>query len=95
MSPTSVRALPKANAHDTSAFTAASTHSSRQGLLKSLGITGARWSPDGAEIILKLRAIVVNGDLDDYMNYYKNRYRNEIHLARYDPASITDLGLTA
>jgi hypothetical protein len=33
------------------------------------GITGARWSPDGAETILKLRAVVVNGDLDDYMNY--------------------------
>ena len=39
------------------------------------GITGARWSPDGAEVILKLRAVVVNGDLDDYMNYYKERYR--------------------
>ena len=39
------------------------------------GITGARWSPDGAETILKLRAVVVNGDLDDYMNYYKERYR--------------------
>jgi hypothetical protein len=59
------------------------------------GITGARWSPDGAEVILKLRAVVVNGDLDDYMNYYKTRYRNEIHLDRYDPASIADLGLTA
>ena len=33
------------------------------------GITGARWSPDGAETILKLRAVVVNGDLHDYMNY--------------------------
>jgi len=33
------------------------------------GITGARWSPDGAEVILKLRAVVVNGDLDDYMRY--------------------------
>jgi len=31
------------------------------------GITGARWSPDGAETILKIRAVVVNGDLDDYM----------------------------
>jgi hypothetical protein len=59
------------------------------------GITGARWSPDGAEVILKLRAVVVNGDLDDYMNYYKTRYREEIHLTRYDPASIADLGLTA
>src|ERR1019366_5454872 len=25
------------------------------------GITGARWSPDGADVILKLRAVVVNG----------------------------------
>jgi len=33
------------------------------------GITGARWSPDGAEDILKIRAVVVNGDLDDYMAY--------------------------
>jgi hypothetical protein len=59
------------------------------------GITGARWSPDGAEDILKLRAIVVNGDLDDYMNHYKKRYLEEHHLARYDPTSIPDLGLTA
>jgi len=33
------------------------------------GITGARWSPDGADVILKLRAVVVNGDLDQYMTY--------------------------
>ncbi len=59
------------------------------------GITGARWSPDGAEVILKLRAVVINGDLDDYMNYYKVRYRNQIHLSRYDPDSIASLGLAA
>ncbi len=59
------------------------------------GITGARWSPDGAEDILKLRAVVVNGDLDDYIRYYKNRYRDEHHLARYDPATIENLPLTA
>jgi hypothetical protein len=59
------------------------------------GITGARWSPDGAEDILKLRAVVVNGDLDDYMSYYKARYQEERHLARYDPASIPHLGLAA
>ena len=59
------------------------------------GITGARWSPDGAEDILKIRAIVVNGDLDDYLNYYKTRYREEKHLTRYHPDSIADLGLTA
>ena len=60
-----------------------------------LGITGARWSPDGADVILKLRAVVVNDDLDDYMTYYKQRYREDIHLTRYDPASIPDLRLTA
>ncbi len=59
------------------------------------GITGARWSPDGAEVILKIRAVVVNGDLDAYMNYYKQRYRDEHHLSRYDPATIEDLNLAA
>ena len=59
------------------------------------GITGARWSPDGAEVILKLRAVVVNGDLGAYMNYYKERYRAEHHLARYDPATIERLNLAA
>jgi hypothetical protein len=59
------------------------------------GITGARWSPDGADVILKLRAVVVNDDLDDYMTYYKQRYLEDIHLTRYDPASIPDLRLTA
>ena len=59
------------------------------------GITGARWSPDGADVILRLRAVVVNGDLDDYMTYYKQRYRDDVHLTRYNPASIPDLRLTA
>jgi len=59
------------------------------------GITGARWSPDGAEVILKIRAVVVNGDLNDYMNYYKERYRAEHHLARYDEDTIDRLNLAA
>ena len=59
------------------------------------GITGARWSPDGAEVVLKLRAVVVNGDLDDYMNYYKERCRSEHHLARYDEGTIERLNLAA
>jgi hypothetical protein len=59
------------------------------------GITGARWSPDGAEDILKIRAVVVNGDLDDYMAYYKDRYRDEHHLARYHEETIDRLGLAA
>ncbi len=59
------------------------------------GITGARWSPNGAEVILKIRAVVVNGDLDDYMRYYKERYRTEHHLARYDEDTIERLNLAA
>jgi hypothetical protein len=59
------------------------------------GITGARWSPDGAEVILKIRAVVVNGDLNDYMNYYKERYRSEHHLARYDEDTTERLNLAA
>jgi hypothetical protein len=59
------------------------------------GITGARWSPEGAEDILNIRAVVVNGDLDAYMRYYKQRYRDEHHLARYDEATIDDLNLAA
>ena len=59
------------------------------------GITGARWSPDGAEVILKIRAVVVNGDLHDYMAYYKERYREEHHLARYDEDTIERLNLAA
>jgi hypothetical protein len=69
--PTSAQALPKANAHDTCAFTAASTHSSRQGLLKSLDITGARWSTDGAEAILSLRVILANDDWDQYWPWHR------------------------
>ena len=67
----------------------------RFGIEDRFGITGARWSPDGAEVILKLRAVVVNGDLDDYMRYYKERYRSEHHLARYDEDTIERLNLAA
>ena len=29
------------------------------------------------------------------MSYYKERYRSERHLSRYDPATIEDLNLAA
>ena len=90
MYPTSVQALPKANAHDTGAFTAASAHSSRQGLLKSMEITGARWALAGAEAILKLRALVSNGDLDAYWRYHLDREHCRVHQTRYqDGYAIT------
>ena len=85
MYPTSAQALPKANAHDTCAFTAASTHSSRQGLLKRMGITGARWGLEGAQAILWLRAIRANGDLDTYWDWHITREHHRNHLSHYQP----------
>src|SRR5262249_24433953 len=35
-----------------------------------LDITGARWGLAGAEAVLKLRALVSNGDLDDYWTWH-------------------------
>jgi len=35
-----------------------------------LDITGARWGLEGAEAILTLRAVISNGDFDDYCRYY-------------------------
>jgi len=35
-----------------------------------LDITGARWGLQGAEAILTLRAVIVNGDYDDYRRYH-------------------------
>jgi hypothetical protein len=83
--PTSVQALPKANAHDTCAFTAASTHSSRQGLLKRMGITGARWGLEGAQAILWLRAINASGDTSAYWDYHITQEHQRNHLSRYQP----------
>ena len=60
-----------------------------------MDITGARWGLDGAEAILKLRAVIASGDLGDYMRYYKERYRAEHHLARYDEDTIERLNLAA
>lgn len=35
-----------------------------------MDITGARWSLAGAEAILLLRALHINGDLEDYMCFH-------------------------
>jgi hypothetical protein len=51
-----------------------------------MGITGARWSVEGAQAILQLRAIAASGDLDDYWNHHIARERQRNHLSRYQPA---------
>jgi hypothetical protein len=48
-----------------------------------MDITGARWGLEGAEAILKLRALTASGDLDAYWRYHLRREHERIHHARY------------
>jgi hypothetical protein len=45
--------------------------------------TGARWGLDGAEAVLRLRALHANGDLDAYWDYHLRREHNRVHAAKY------------
>jgi hypothetical protein len=38
-----------------------------------LGITGARWGLDGAEAVLTLRAVISNGDFEEYWRFHLAR----------------------
>jgi len=46
-----------------------------------LDITGARWGLDGAEAILTLRAVISNGDFDDYWRYHLAREHQRLYPA--------------
>lgn len=45
--------------------------------------TGARWSLEGAEAVLRLRALVTNGDFDDYWTFHLAREHERNHAAHY------------
>jgi len=49
-----------------------------------MDITGARWSVEGAEAVLKLRAVRANGDFDDYWPFHLDHERRRVHESRYD-----------
>jgi hypothetical protein len=55
-----------------------------------MDITGARWGLDGAEAVLKLRALNANGDLDEYWSYHLNQEQQRIHASRYLSGVIPD-----
>jgi hypothetical protein len=55
-----------------------------------LDITGARWGLDSAEAVLKLRALISNGDLDDYWAYHINHEHQHVHKARYANSIIPE-----
>lgn len=46
-------------------------------------ITGARWSLDGAEAMLKLRAVRANGDWAQYWQHHLAAERERVHASRY------------
>ena len=53
-----------------------------------MDITGARWGLPGAEAVLKLRAIVSNGDFDAYWRYHLAQEHRRVHLQRYASGTI-------
>jgi hypothetical protein len=46
-------------------------------------ITGARWSLEGAEAMLKLRAVRANGDWACYWRHHLAQERKRVHESRY------------
>ncbi len=44
-----------------------------------LDITGARWGLDGAEAILTLRAMISNGDFDEYWHFHLAREHQRLY----------------
>jgi len=53
-----------------------------------MDITGARWSVDGAEAVLKLRAVRSNGDFDEYWTFHLDREQQRVHESRYSDGII-------
>jgi hypothetical protein len=54
-----------------------------------LDITGARWGLDGAEAILTLRAVLSNGDFDDYWRYHLAREHQRLYPATTQGQSLS------
>jgi hypothetical protein len=48
-----------------------------------MDLTGARWSLDGAEAILKLRTLISNGDFDQYWIWHLAQEQQRVHNSRY------------
>jgi hypothetical protein len=50
--------------------------------------TGARWSLDGAEAVLRLRALRTNGDFDAYWRFHLAQEYERTHVARYAAGNV-------
>ena len=56
---------------------------SRRFLKDRMDITGARWGLAGAEAILTLRALITNGDFDQYWTFHLAQEHRRVHAAGY------------
>lgn len=54
-------------------------------------LTGARWSTDGAEAVLRLRALRASGDFDSYWSFHLDQELQRIHTSRYANQTIPEL----
>lgn len=50
--------------------------------------TGARWSLNGADAVLRLRALRASGDFDDYWHFHLAREKERNHATRYADGDI-------
>ena len=48
-----------------------------------MDLTGARWGLDGAEAVLRLRALQTNDDFEDYWRFHLSKERARVHQSRY------------
>ena len=53
-----------------------------------MDITGARWGLEGAEAVLKLRALAANGSFEEYWGFHVIREKRRIHESRYLANSV-------
>jgi len=55
-----------------------------------MDITVARWGPNGAEAVLKLRAMRTNGDFDAYWQLHQQQDHEHNHQAKYRELAYHD-----
>ncbi len=48
-----------------------------------MDLTGARWGLEGGEAVLKLRALVINGDFDAYWTFHETQEYQRNHQATF------------
>ena len=53
-----------------------------------MDITGARWTTPGAEAVLRLRAVIANGDFDEYWRWHQQQQLRRNHLDHYQKLDL-------